>query len=55
MYQKNTNDVNRKPCSVVDSKKGISMDNAHVLSRSILIKREWLNRFKIRDYDMHIV
>lgn len=33
------------------SKKGYSHDNACIESFHSLIKREWLNRFKIRDYD----
>ena len=33
------------------SKKGYPYDNACIESFHSLIKREWLNRFKIRDYD----
>lgn len=33
------------------SKKGYPYDNACIESFHLLIKREWLNRFKIRDFD----
>lgn len=33
------------------SKKAYPWDNAYIESFHSLIKREWLNRFKIRDYD----
>ena len=33
------------------SKKAYPWDNACIESFHALIKREWLNRFKIRDYD----
>ena len=35
----------------IDSKKAYPWDNACIESFHSLIKREWLNRFKIRDYN----
>ena len=43
----------RKPlqkCSAATRKKAFPWDNACMESFHALIKREWLNRFKIRDY-----